>query len=328
MSHSTRLSRLATEDKETAMRIALALLLGLVLAANGLYMLSDPAGWYALVPGVPDTGPLNPHFVRDIGCAYVMSGGTLVWFAFDHRARPAALAGGVFLALHAIVHVADAIAGRDHPDHMTTDLVAVFAPPALALWLALPSRSIERRTTMLNWLIKRQIDAFEQAYGYDSSYARDILAADRRAFMKFAKLLGLSRYRKDVPRDAWYAAKITATLAEDCGPCTQLNVTMAERDGVAPDVLRAIVTGDERAMLDHVALVVRFTKAVLAHAIEADDLRERIRQRWGSRALVSLSFAIAAGRIFPTVKYALGHGRACRRVTVGGAPIPVLKQAA
>ncbi|MEO8115730.1 MAG: hypothetical protein ABI655_15180, partial [Phenylobacterium sp.] len=49
--------------------------LGLLLAANGLYMLFAPAPWYGAVPGVPSTGPFNPHFVRDIGAAYLTAAG-------------------------------------------------------------------------------------------------------------------------------------------------------------------------------------------------------------------------------------------------------------
>jgi hypothetical protein len=36
---------------------------------------------------------------------------------------------------------------------------------------------------------------------------------------------------------------------------------------------------------------------------------------------VSVAFAITAARIYPTVKYALGHGKACMRVVVGGTPV-------
>jgi hypothetical protein len=36
---------------------------------------------------------------------------------------------------------------------------------------------------------------------------------------------------------------------------------------------------------------------------------------------VSLALAITAARIYPTVKYALGHGKACMRVVVGGTPV-------
>src|SRR5467141_2043982 len=101
---------------------------------------------------------------------------------------------------------------------------------------------------MLRWLIKRRIAAFERAYRYDMSAVREILDADLGAFRRFAALQGFARYRRDVPPAAWYAAGITTTLAEDCGPCTQLVVDMAERDGVAPDVLRAILAGDEKTM--------------------------------------------------------------------------------
>ena len=120
------------------MRKVLAAILGLLIAANGVFMLADPAAWYGAVPGVAATGPLNPHFVRDIGCAYLTSGGALIWFAVDARARLAAFAGGVFLALHALVHLADAASGRETADRLLYDLLPVFVPAALALWLAWP----------------------------------------------------------------------------------------------------------------------------------------------------------------------------------------------
>jgi len=122
------------------MRTILALLLGITFVGNGLFMLADPAAWYAVVPGVPETGPLNAHFVRDIGCAYAVAGVALAWFAVDARARPAALAGGAFLALHALVHGFDAIGGREAPEQWMLDLADILAPALIALWLAWPPR--------------------------------------------------------------------------------------------------------------------------------------------------------------------------------------------
>ena len=117
------------------------------------------------------------------------------------------------------------------------------------------------------------------------------------------------------------AAGITAVRHEDCGPCTQLAVTMAERAGVSPAVLRAVLADNPDAMPPDVALVWKFTRATLAHDAGADEYRDAIVKRWGRRALVSLAFAITAARIYPTVKYALGHGKACVRVVVGGTPV-------
>jgi hypothetical protein len=181
---------------------------------------------------------------------------------------------------------------------------------------------------MLKWLIRRRLAAFEREYGYDASYVRDVLDADLKAAFAFNKFQAMAQYRRDAPPEALAAAGIVATLAEDCGPCTQLGVTMAERGGVPAPVLRAIIAGDEANMNDTARLAYRFAKATLAHDPGADDLRDEIVRRWGKRALVSLAFAIAAGRVYPTVKYALGHGKTCQRLTVGGAVMPVLKRAA
>jgi hypothetical protein len=103
---------------------------------------------------------------------------------------------------------------------------------------------------------------------------------------------------------------------------------MAERAGVAPAVLRAVLARDERAMSADAALGFRFAEAVLAHDLRADALRDEIVRRWGKHALISLGFAIASARVFPTVKYALGHGQACTQIVVGGMPAPVLREAA
>jgi hypothetical protein len=75
-----------------------------------------------------------------------------------------------------------------------------------------------------------------------------------------------------------------------------------------------------------VALAVRFAEMSLRHAPEADDLREEVVNRFGKRGLISLAFAIVSARQFPTLKYALGHGRSCTRITVGGETRPVLRE--
>ena len=174
---------------------------------------------------------------------------------------------------------------------------------------------------MVRWALRRWIDKFERAWNYDASYLREIVDVSPRAAWLFSRVTALGQFRRDVPLEAWCAAGITAVRHEDCGPCTQLAVTMAERAGLSADVLRAILADDPRAMPPDAALAWRFTRAVLEHAAAADDYREVIVECWGRRALVSLAFAITAARIYPTVKYALGHGKACMRVVVGGTPV-------
>jgi hypothetical protein len=144
----------------TEMRAVIASILGVLLAANGIAMLVGPAGWYAAVPGVTHTGPLNFHFVRDIGCAYLMAGGALVWLAINLRAWPAALTAAVFLTLHAAIHVADAAAGREAVRQLLIELPGVFVPPTIALGLAWSGFSKEKEDAhMANTAATRQIRA-------------------------------------------------------------------------------------------------------------------------------------------------------------------------
>jgi hypothetical protein len=76
------------------------------------------------------------------------------------------------------------------------------------------------------------------------------------------------------------------------------------------------------------ALGFRFAKSVLERDIAAGDrLRDEVVSRWGRKGLVSLALTIAASRVFPAVKYALGHGHACVRVRVGGVDANVSPQA-
>jgi alkylhydroperoxidase family enzyme len=179
----------------------------------------------------------------------------------------------------------------------------------------------ERRSDVIKWVLRKAIGKFERDWNYDASYMRDMIEASPGAAWLFSRVAALGKFRRDIPYEAWCAAGITAVRHEDCGPCTQLAVTMAERAGVSPGVLRAVLADDPDAMPPEVALVWNFTRATLAHDAAADEYREAIIEHWGRRALVSLAFAITAARIYPTVKYALGHGKACTRVVVGGTPV-------
>lgn len=174
---------------------------------------------------------------------------------------------------------------------------------------------------MLKWLIHRKLKAFEREQGYDASYMHELLDADLLAFNKFARATRVSTYRRDVPAEVFVAASLTSSIQADCGPCTQLGVGFALKAGMPPATLAAIVRGDEAAMSHDVALGVRFARAVLARDAAADVYREEITRRWGTRAVIALAFGIMGAQLYPTLKYAMGHGKACTRVVVAGQDI-------
>jgi hypothetical protein len=110
---------------------------GLGNLANGLWMLADPAGWYTTLPAaVPDFGPLNEHFVRDIGSTFTMLGLALVWATFRAGVRvPVLVLVTLFNALHALVHVYDTGRGLVGPEHWGIDFPAVYLPTVVLVIL-------------------------------------------------------------------------------------------------------------------------------------------------------------------------------------------------
>jgi hypothetical protein len=118
---------------------------GLGNLANGAWMLTAPAHWYATLPAsVPDFGPLNEHFVRDIGSAFTMLGIALVWGAFRASVRvPVLVCVTLFNALHAFVHVFDTERGLVGPEHWAIDFPAVYLPTAVLIVLTI---ALVRRT--------------------------------------------------------------------------------------------------------------------------------------------------------------------------------------
>ncbi|MGH2812518.1 MAG: hypothetical protein ACRDI1_07370 [Actinomycetota bacterium] len=114
---------------------------GVTSLANGVWMLAAPAHWYEVFPGrVPDFGPLNSHFVMDLGGWYV-AGGVLLLFALTNPMR----FGGMTLIVtliasgaHATTHLADVISGRVDAEHWIIDTPFIYAPLillAVMLWI-------------------------------------------------------------------------------------------------------------------------------------------------------------------------------------------------
>ena len=106
------------------------LLLGLGSIANALWMFIGPMHWYTDLPAaVPHTGPFNPHFVRDIGCAFLTVGVALVWAGLRAELRrPLVSVAALFLGAHALLHVYDTSTGALDTHHWWLDLPGVYLP--------------------------------------------------------------------------------------------------------------------------------------------------------------------------------------------------------
>src|SRR3546814_1382125 len=102
---------------------------GLLLSANGLFMLVAPLTWYVLVPGVTDTGFFNQHFVRDIGIIKLFLGvAFIVGLLRPERRIGLCAAATLWLIAHAPFHLWEVAVGLWSPSIIPRDFPAVTLP--------------------------------------------------------------------------------------------------------------------------------------------------------------------------------------------------------
>jgi alkylhydroperoxidase family enzyme len=164
--------------------------------------------------------------------------------------------------------------------------------------------------------VSRRLAAREKRIGESLDYRRHMARVSLRAFFRFLKVLPISEYRRRLPAEPYHVARIVATRDEDCGTCGQIEVNLAECDGVASEVLRAVIGDRPEDLPPELADAYRFADAVVRATGEVEELRERVVHRWGEEGLVDLALAIGSSRFFPIVKRTLGYARSRKLVEI------------
>lgn len=123
------------------------LVLGALQFVGGLMMLFAPAAWYAGVPGVPETGPLNSHLVMDGGTFNIPIGLALMIAASDAHRHVLAIAVAAGAAiLHSLLHVWSHAAGVLSLEHLTTEIIGIYIPAAIVTYVAIAAAAQPRRS--------------------------------------------------------------------------------------------------------------------------------------------------------------------------------------
>ncbi|MEO7803341.1 MAG: hypothetical protein ABIS18_02600 [Actinomycetota bacterium] len=103
----------------------------IVSLALGVWMVVSPEGWFDIFPGaISDFGPLNAHFVRDLGGWYIASGVIFV-FAFTNPMRfggVALIVNFIAAGVHAGSHISEVVSGRVDAKHWIIDTPTIFVP--------------------------------------------------------------------------------------------------------------------------------------------------------------------------------------------------------
>lgn len=109
---------------------------GLLLTANGVFMLIAPERWYFLVPGVTTTGMYNQHFIRDIGIIQMFLGVAFGLGMFRPAIRTGTWAAATaWLIAHALFHVWEVAVGICGPAALARDFPAVSLPALFGIAL-------------------------------------------------------------------------------------------------------------------------------------------------------------------------------------------------
>lgn len=114
-------------------RIVLSII-GLSYIINALVMWFAPHFWYETVPGIVEMGLYHKHLIRDVGLAYLVAGGGLI-YGIRHPAI--AVYAALWPALHALYHIAIFFdRGMALDSISATNLLLIQIPAWASLWAA------------------------------------------------------------------------------------------------------------------------------------------------------------------------------------------------
>ncbi len=293
-------------DRLAQLLVALA---ALGAIANGALMLWNPFGWYQMVPTAKFTGPPNQHFIRDIGLAYIASGAMLCFATINLPMRwLAAVAGGLWLLAHGLLHVWEVVTGVCQPAIFWRDAPGVLGPPLLVV-AGLGIHFARQRISPAG-VPKRAFLAATDALALgESEYMHEIAGASGHALEKFKHFMPVTMHRHAAPADLFHMARIGATLVEDCGPCAITAAEGALRDGVDRELINAALSANP-PQGEHTQAFV-FGAAIAKQSPDAAILGAAIEANWGREVRLELAMTAATVRAYPAMKRGLGLTRSC-----------------
>ena len=154
------------------------------------------------------------------------------------------------------------------------------------------------------------LQEFEATYEYDTAYLRKLAEDSPGAYDAFAQAEGMSAYRKALPLDAYYVARIATMLVEHCGPCTQLNLRMAVEAGVDRSTLDLLLHSPEK-LPEYLRDVRDHARAIVGSGDVTPERIERLRAHYGDEAVAEIAVVVIGSRIYPTLKRAMLADQKC-----------------
>lgn len=286
----------------------LVLAVGLFALLFGAFMILWPLDWYTSLPTVVATGPPNKHFIRDIGIAYAACGIILLYASINiHMRWLAAFAGALWLALHGILHIYEVSVGICTPAAFVADAPGVLGPPLL-VFLSLAILFVRQRVAPAGIPDAILLKAMDHINPEESAYMHEIAAAPGHALEKLKHFMPATNHRHKASAELLLAARIGATLAEDCGPCAITAAQGGLADGVSREIANKILAGEAEGDMK---TAFDFGQAIARQSEAAFPLGDSLEERFGRIVRLELAMAAATVRSYPGMKRGLGLTKAC-----------------
>jgi AhpD family alkylhydroperoxidase len=166
---------------------------------------------------------------------------------------------------------------------------------------------------LLTWML-REGEKFIGKVDMDFAYhLRDVAPW---SLVRFSFIRLVPSPRKLTSPEVYHAAGLAAAMVEDCGPCVQIHVNLAQRERVSAEILRNLVARRLDQVPRDVAIAFLYGEKISRGEL-ADEERDLLRATWGEKGLIELAFVVAVARFYPALKRGLGYAYTCERVIVG-----------
>jgi alkylhydroperoxidase family enzyme len=277
---------------------------------TGIFMITDPFGWYDFVDTVKASGPPNGHFIRDIGIAFIVSGVVLTYAAINPVLRwGSAVVGNLFPTFHGVLHIYEVVTGICSPDIFWRDAPGVLGP-ALAVWVAIGIQFARQRVSPAALPKPMFLKFARNALGDTAAYLDEISRTGGFATEALQHAMPLTAHRYHAPGDLVNMAALGAVRTEDCGPCVEVMRYYSLRDGMDADRIQNALEG--RPSSEDDALAFEFGAAIARGDLSRSaELGDRVETAFGKAARTEMTLAAASNRLYPAIKRGLGLASAC-----------------
>ena len=157
---------------------------------------------------------------------------------------------------------------------------------------------------------------FKAHYHYDTTYMEEMLEASTQSYEVFENFLPMATFANKAPLDAISVARITAIVNEDCGTCAQLYVDLAIEAGLDKEIIQEVVFNNGKNLPTSLKDLYDFTLAVSNNESIEATLYAKMNEHYSKEVLVEISLAIAATKVFPTIKRVLNLAQSCSLIKI------------